>query len=292
MEANIELDDLIREVQRKLGRNVLLFQQIEQILKWMLTHQDVKVWRNKEGFKTNLDERKKSLSKATMGQIAKDFIGNSFSLSEDSCSDEKDCEVNTNYIRLTLGPIICDEDFYNKRKTELEALITERNDLIHHFLPRWDFDELESVREAETYLDEQRDRVFPEYEFLKSLIENSQEDRKQLIDYLSSDEGRKDVILSTLRGSHHLFGLINYANTKQRNDGWAVLDAAQSFIRQNYDENCLIYELTWIKKNYQCKTLKEIANKSEFFEIREEPTDKGGVRVLYRVKPGLEFDIR
>ncbi|MDO9238958.1 MAG: hypothetical protein Q7U30_03015, partial [Methylicorpusculum sp.] len=170
MEANIELDDLIREVQRKLGRNVLLFQQIEQILKWMLTHQDVKVWRNKEGFKTNLDERKKSLSKATMGQIAKDFIGNSFSLSEDSCSDEKDCEVNTNYIRLTLGPIICDEDFYNKRKTELEALITERNDLIHHFLPRWDFDELESVREAETYLDEQRDRVFPEYEFLKSLI--------------------------------------------------------------------------------------------------------------------------
>jgi hypothetical protein len=96
MEANIELDDLIREVQRKLGRNVLLFQQIEQILKWMLIHQKVTFWSNKEGIKTNLHERKKSLSKATMGQIAKDFIGNTFSHSEDSCSDENDCEVNTN----------------------------------------------------------------------------------------------------------------------------------------------------------------------------------------------------
>ena len=42
-----------------------------------------------------------------------------------------------------------------------------------------------------------------------------------------------------------------------------------------------------LKDRYGYKTLKELILATEFFDIREEPTKKGDVRVLYRPKPEL-----
>jgi hypothetical protein len=44
-----------------------------------------------------------------------------------------------------------------------------------------------------------------------------------------------------------------------------------------------------LKNRYGYKTLKELMLASEFFDIHEEPTKKGGVRVLYRPKPELGY---
>lgn len=293
MEANTELEDLRREVQRKLGRNVILFQQIEHILKYMLINQDIKVWDEQGEMKSNLEERKNTFANQTLGNVAKHFVENVFSTSE-QVSDNQNVseETSTFHISFTRGPMLCDENFYNQRKNELAALVAERNDLIHHFLPKRNFGNYEDLKAAEQYLDQQRERVFPEFELIESIAQNFQEVRKQLVEYFKSEEGWKELELSPLRDSRHIAWLVIFAIRKKRDDGWAVLDAARAFIHQNVDENCLMEELIWIKKRHGCKTLREIAEKSEYFEICEEPTNKGGVRILYRVKPGLEFDIQ
>ena len=92
MEVNIQLEDLIREVQRKLGRNVILFQQIEHMLKYMLIHQDIKFFRAQGEMKSNLQERKNTFVNQTLGNVAKHFVENSFTTYEqgddNSVSDE------------------------------------------------------------------------------------------------------------------------------------------------------------------------------------------------------------
>jgi hypothetical protein len=50
-------------------------------------------------------------------------------------------------------------------------------------------------------------------------------------------------------------------------------------IRQNLPE-----ETEQLKKQVGCKTLKELILVSELFDIIDEPTEKGGIRVLYRPK--------
>lgn len=193
------------------------------------------------------------------------------------------------FMGIKNDPIICDLDFYNQRKDELAALIAERNDLIHHFLPKWNFKQYESMREAEKYLDQQRERVLPEFEFLTSLVQNFHDSRKQLSEYILSEEYDKFLELSFLRNSQHIAGLFEFATTRKRNDGWAVLSGAGIYIREKISEDLLADELANIKKKYGCKTLKEIALKSEYFNIRDETTEKGGARIIYQIKPDLEF---
>jgi hypothetical protein len=52
----------------------------------------------------------------------------------------------------------------------------------------------------------------------------------------------------------------------------------------------LIGDIVEIKKQYRIKKLEEIVLTSEWFDIRKEPTAKGGMRTFYRIKPDLHFE--
>ncbi len=55
-------------------------------------------------------------------------------------------------------------------------------------------------------------------------------------------------------------------------------------IRQHAPE-----EIVKLKEKYAHKTLKQLMMATELFDIKEESTDKGGIRVLYKLKPGWEL---
>ncbi|MBD9361478.1 hypothetical protein [Methylomonas fluvii] len=63
------------------------------------------------------------------------------------------------------------------------------------------------------------------------------------------------------------------------------LSSAGTYLRENISGDLLVSELASLKEKYNCKTLKEIAQRSEYFDIREEPTEKGGNRIIYRIRP-------
>ena len=83
--------------------------------------------------------------------------------------------------------IECDDEQYNNRKAELASIVAERNDLIHHLLPKWDMNSLESSKEIEHSLEQQREKILQELEVLKSYVETIQECAK----FLKCEEGEK-----------------------------------------------------------------------------------------------------
>lgn len=166
------------------------------------------------------------------------------------------------------------------KNDELAAIVIERNDLIHHLLPKWNMHSLESSAEIEKYLDQQREKILPELEILKSYLKAF----KEFIEYFASDEGKKEIDLLILRQSQLVAWFYNIAEQKARPDGWAALNDAINIIRQHNPN-----QLADLEKKFGYKKLKETILATEFFDIYEEPTKGDGIRLLYRIKPDLHF---
>jgi hypothetical protein len=64
-----------------------------------------------------------------------------------------------------------------------------------------------------------------------------------------------------------------------RPDGWALMDDAGRLVKQYAPE-----EIALLKERYGHESLKAFILATEVFDVREEVTKKGGVRVLYRLK--------
>jgi hypothetical protein len=180
--------------------------------------------------------------------------------------------------------IDCDEVYYEKRKKTLASIVSERNELIHHLLPRFNLQSIESCSEIEQYLDVQHDKLTPEVKHLQELAKCLNEGRKELREYILSDEWLKEYKLSELRHSRLVMWLGQIADKASRDDGWTYLNVAGQILQNQQPE-----EVANFKKQFGCKTLKEIILAPELFDFKEEPTDKGGVRVLYRLKEGWEL---
>lgn len=218
-----------------------------------------------------------------MGQVANKFIKDMFSASDSEETVNVPEELTEIFISFNYK-IECDNSYYEERKSALALVVAERNDLIHHLLPKWNINSFESTTEIEKYLDQQREKILPELELLKAYIKTMQELKKEFADFLASDEGTKQLELSFLRQSQLVAWLFNIAEQRSRPDGWVVLASAAQLIHQNIPQ-----EITNLEKRYGYKKMKEIMLATEFFDINEELTDKGGIRVLYRIKPDLKF---
>jgi len=267
------------EVFRKIGRNLLNFQKIELMLKHLITYGRMSGYMSE--LKKNKERRAATVHKQTMGNLIGQFIENTLLGLDDS--PQSTTEHKEPYLSFSFA-VNADADFYESKRQALKSLVNDRNDLIHHLLPRFNLNSIESCLEIEQYLDQQRERLIPEYDHLKSFIES-------LIshaDFLNSEEGKKQVVkqfeLSFLQQSPIVALLLNVSTQQPRSDGWSLLNVAGQQIRLILPE-----EMGQLKNSWGYKTLKELILASEFFEIIEEPTEKGGIRVLYRPKPELAY---
>jgi hypothetical protein len=152
--------------------------------------------------------------------------------------------------------------------------------LIHHLLPRFNPESLDSCSEIRNYLDRQRERLIPEFEYLKSVIESF----KELAAYLSSDEGKKAFELGFLQQSPIVQLLLNVSVQKPRPDGWTFLSVAIQQIRQ-----IMPGEMEQLENRWEYQTLPDLIETSEYFDIAKEELNNGGYRWVYRSKPALAY---
>ena len=68
-------------------------------------------------------------------------------------------------------------------------------------------------------------------------------------------------------------------NKMARKDGWTSLHTAASLIGNSAPE-----ELVDMKEKYGHKKFKNFILATQVFDLKEEITDKGGIRLLYRSK--------
>ncbi|MCZ8167273.1 MAG: OST-HTH/LOTUS domain-containing protein [Betaproteobacteria bacterium] len=272
-----EIDDVLR----RIGRNLLLFQHIEHLLKQLMT--SARLEGTVRSMQTNLEARRAKIHKQTLGQLAGQFV-------DDVLADagEREAPESVDQAWFSFGfTIHTDSAFVEQHAAEMKAVVDARNDLIHHFLPRWSPAFEDSTRAALEYLDQQRAQALPMRDRLQGFVNSLQEAAKAHAEFISSPEGARQFELHWLRHSRLVLLLGEIALRTPRADGWTVLASAGHILRQREPR-----ELENMLELYGHRTLKKLLQATELFDIEEEPTPGGGTRTVYRINPRFELQIQ
>ncbi len=271
-----EIENAKNEFQRKIGRNVLAFQKLEQMLKYTIINGNVSGCIS--GIESKQKRRMENIRGQTMGQLVGQFVDHIHSGNEKSSEEPED--LKEPYISFNFQ-VEGGEDFYENKKQALKSLFNERNELVHHLLPGFDWNSMESCQDTERYLDQQYEKLSVEFNHLKAMIESFQEAMKLYSEFLNSDKGQKYFEEFWREFDYNRFVqlLIDIANKAARSDAWTDLSVAGDLVRHEQSE-----EMSALKQRYDHKTLKDVILATGQFDIKEEQTKKGGVRMLYRLK--------
>lgn len=264
------LDDLEKEVQQKIGRNLLLFQKLERLLKLMVSRGQFSAPINK--FKEVLEEKRNRVATQTMGQVAKQYLDNNnpFNREVDDSSDKDDSVIS---YRIQL-----DATNYQQTKTELEQLINERNYLVHHLGEKLNDEDIETYQKIGTELDIQANQV-------ASKIKNIGQRLQTIIEFEESSNIHKSI-MATIIHQPLITLLVEIPRQLARKDGWTPLSSAAQLLKEQDPEE---YRKLYTCKKY--KSLKDLMLKAGMFKFHEEKTNKGGVRILYQVKKEWKITI-
>lgn len=164
---DIAMNDIIsvEEVERRLGRNVILFQRLEFTLKQLLSRSFVQG--NLAEIPKRIAEREQALKMQTLGNLSGKYIRELYRPAskeepETSPEDEPEFGFQIYYVG--------DEDFIEKRKSELDALVEGRNNLIHQHLSSYDENSESSRSELADYLEHQHRQLSIEFALAKKLL--------------------------------------------------------------------------------------------------------------------------
>tara|TARA_B100001123_G_scaffold9085_1_gene11447 strand:- start:338 stop:1177 length:840 start_codon:yes stop_codon:yes gene_type:complete len=273
-----QLETARNECLRRIGRNMVMFQRVEQLLKFLLANSSL------EGYERDLESKQakkaSTISTMTMGQLSNEYFNSIFDTSEIELPPHED--PSQAYLSFKYSVQRSEEEI-DAEKQYFADLVKERNELAHHLLPKYDPTSMQSIEELSESLEQQRERFFPALKNLTRLCEAHQKARQQMSDFFQSDECRKYIVEGILPGETRLDKLLrDAASFSTRDDGWSSLSLAGQFIK-NQPEDIFekVCEEQALSKLPALKTLIEL---SSIFELKSQPTKNGSIW-LFRPKP-------
>jgi len=262
------------EVLRKVGRNLLLNQELEQLLKFILGL--ARIEGTPADAATRLEARQTTLVTTSMGGLQRRFR------TEVLATVGQEKPVSQGPDNLT-QPWLCTTLQFELAPTdkaaleaELDALTIDRNELAHHFLPRWQPNSRELMVATSAHLDAQRERILAIRRRLKGMHESITEALSAMANYWASSEGTATMELVFLQGSRLMELLCETSAKPQRADGWTDLAYAAAVVHRLEPD-----AMTNRKTLYGEQSLKALVIKSQLFEVTDEPLPRG-VRTLIR----------
>jgi hypothetical protein len=159
----MQLEETKSELLEKISRNILLFQQLEGLLKFLVIKKEISG--STSTISDNAERRKITIGRLTLGNVAGAFFEDNTQDTDSRLLDDvKEAQFSFRW------DIEYDNPDWQQRKQDLKSLVQERNELVHQFLHRVDLNSLESMKNASTYLDEQRSRIVLQLEHFRDLI--------------------------------------------------------------------------------------------------------------------------
>ncbi|WP_047540626.1 hypothetical protein [Methylotenera versatilis] len=175
---DISAEDLaeIRNIQMLLGRNVLIFQNVEHILK--LIHQ----FKEGKGTFENLHNRKKKIDELSLGRLTDETylkkIDSKFNKEE---SDQYYFSYNS----------LPDNEALNTTIKFFNDINDDRNFIIHNFCKRWHLDHKDHRVEAKNWLVKQYDDVLANRAVLIDVMQMIVSRTLMMNEFVNSSEGVK-----------------------------------------------------------------------------------------------------
>ena len=273
------VEDVQRDVQRRFGRNLLLLQQYERLIKAMVAEQDIA---GPIGELQNVRARQiRAVATKTLGQVVGDLTGAYIApaLPETVTQQEDDspCDPNMPWVRISSRIEMKEED-YKDTERKLAELVTLRNELVHHFLESHDIWTEAGCLVAKDYLDECFKKIEAHYNELREWAKHGLEAREIMAGFIKSPEYCDFLLHGIMPGKAGVFWesstivtLLRDAEAALAKDGWTFLTDAINFIRKHQPDHN--------PTRYGCSSWRHVLHESKQFEIRRE-----------RQAPGLPID--
>ena len=258
----------VNELHRKVGRNILLYQQIELAMKDLLAKNNTsgKAAELSKIYETRLQDNKKK----TLGGLKQHFINDFYENDEINEQDFDDTQSSIGLnISIKTENVSDIEGYY-------QDIVSARNLIVHNLLERHEFDAVEKCSEVEVYLDSEYDKaklflndllgIYDLFnEFAQKLQSESEYIKNRIQKFTDADEISRHMASKMIQ-------------ELKRDDGWIVLSKASNILREEHPE--LFVDM----KKYGHKSQKKIMDSSGLFEFYSEDTSKGGMRDLFRLK--------
>ena len=272
-EAVVGLREIRDEVLHKVGWNLLIFQEIERMLKFLVAFNGFTLTPSSAA--NVFAQARAPFDQQTLGQVKGHFVDRVLLGWPPETPPDEGREVR---IEMSFR-LEADGGGVEKMNGALNALIAERNQLVHHFLPNCDLRSMQSMSDAVVTLDEQRERALDVHRWVKSMIDAIRDHGQEIERFLGSPEGKAEVDLWFLQSSGLVARLLQVAEERQRPDGWTVLDRARALLQAEVAAG-----LPTLMARYGARSLQELLATSQLFDVMEEPTARGGTRTIYRAK--------
>jgi hypothetical protein len=267
-------------VQRKLGRCLLRLQQYERLLKVIVAHDELSG--PAERLPIIREEKNAFAQKKTMGTLI-GVLTESFLTPQLPNEEESQMEADVGdqiwlRYRYQLKMTV---EHYEAMKAALKELVDLRNELVHHFLERFDLWSETGCQAADGFLEERYETINGHYLNLQSWANAMDEARAKLASFVQS-QAFEDLIGGILvDGSVNwsasgICSCLREAETKLAEGGWTRLEASIRWIDGSYPEQT--------PKRYGCSSWRHVLHESRQFEIRKSQADNEPTAVWYRSK--------
>ncbi len=260
------------EALRKIGRNVVLFQELENMLKFLASTQHPSMSLSKA--KAICEDYVESIRTKTLGEVAGQVVEELFAAPD--LESSAPAEITEPWLSFSFRIAAEPADLEESRKA-LKALIAERNDLVHHLLPRWNLREAESCSALCAELDEQRRRIILEIERFRAYANTVAEMAREMQAFFDSEDGKRHFDRMYLQSSRLAMLLTQIATAQAREDGWTLLSVAGAVLSGLIPER-----LAELKLEHGGGSLYKLVAAIDLFDVTSENTPKGGTRAIYR----------
>lgn len=270
--------ELQRDVQRKLGRCLLRLQQYEILLKALVTHGDV------AGPSAELvavrDAQVASAHKRTLGTLVGMLTERHLtSAEEDDSTDEPQGDG---------GPWFCfrfqlrlDASQHQATTAALKELVDLRNELVHHFLQRFNIWELQGCMAADAYLDASYETIDGHYLTLRGWVQVMHEAQEAMASFMKT-AAFEDLLVNGIAPDGTVdwpasgaVRCLREAEGLFATEGWTLLNTATTWIRAQHPDQH--------PQRYGCGSWRHIIHESRQFEVRRTVnTEQGCGEVWYR----------
>ncbi|MGX5173285.1 OST-HTH/LOTUS domain-containing protein [Aliikangiella sp. IMCC44653] len=265
------------EIYQKIGRNVILYQQLEQLLKHIVVNSGLSAPISQ--IKKLQDANRKKANTTTMGILVGRYVK---SIDPNSPDDEpSEAEVTEAMLSYRFH-VEMDESCYESKKEALSRIVEGRNKLIHHITSEYNFQSKVSLKTLSKELESQAEEIRKEVNELKVISKAMIQTQKEYVSYLSTEEFLAYFELDWLRTSRIVTTLTDILDQLADESGAVSLTVAGQLLDKHVPE-----EKAAMKERFGYSSLKQLILATGLFEVVEEPTNKGGWKVLYKLKTDL-----
>lgn len=270
--------ELQRDVQRKLGRCLLRLQQYEILLKALVAHGEI------AGSPAELqavrDAQVASTQKKTLGTLVGILSERHLAPADEADGTDEQQSNGGIWLRFRFQ-LELDASQHQATTAALKELVDLRNELVHHFLQRFNIWELQGCLDADAYLDTSYETIDGHYLTLRSWAQSMDEASALMASFMRTS-AFEDLMVNGIapdgtvdwRASGAVRCLRD-AQTQFAEGGWTHLNKATEWIRAQHPDQQ--------PQRYGCGSWRHVIHESGLFEIRRTVNkEKGCGEVWYR----------